>query len=146
MAQLVAEAGLSDRIEVDSAGTGAWHVGEPPDERSAAEARRRGVHLTSRARQFHPGDLYTFDLVLAMDRSNLAHLRDEAPEAALRDKLHLLRSFDPASAARAAAGDRHDLDVPDPYYGGPTGFADVFDLIDAACRGLLDHVRVTYDL
>jgi protein-tyrosine phosphatase len=145
MARLVEEAGLGDRIEVDSAGTGAWHVGQPADERSADEARRRGIHLTSRARPFHPGDLITFDLVLAMDRSNLAHLLDEAPEATLRDKIHLLRSFDPASAA-SAAGERHDLDVPDPYYGGPTGFADVFDLVDAACRGLLDHLRATYAL
>jgi protein-tyrosine phosphatase len=147
MAKLVADAGLRDRIDVDSAGTGAWHVGERADERSAAEARRRGIDLTSRARQFHPGDLSTFDLVLAMDRSNLAHLRDLAPEHALRAKIRLLREFDPAHAAAHTAGnERADLDVPDPYYGGPNGFADVFDLVDAACRGLLDHLRVTYAL
>src|SRR5688500_7765408 len=78
VAHLVAEAGLSGRIEIDPAGTGAWHVGEPADLRSAAEARRRGVELTSRARQFHPGDFYLFDLIVAMDRRNLADLRDLA--------------------------------------------------------------------
>jgi protein-tyrosine phosphatase len=146
MGELVAEAGLSHRIEVDSAGTGAWHVGQPADRRAAAEARRRGVQLTSRARQFHPGDFYRYDLVLAMDRRNLADLHDLAPEGALRDKTHLLRTFDPAVAAADATGglvDLADLDVPDPYYGEGDGFSRVFDLVDAACRGLLGHVRAT---
>jgi len=161
MRKLVADVGLTDRIDIDSAGTGAWHVGDRADARSADEARRRGIDLTSRARQFHPGDLYVFDLVLAMDRSNLAHLHDMAPEAELRDKIHLLRAFAPLAPADRAVGASAgtvghpdaetnrggpDLDVPDPYYGGPTGFADVFDLVDVACRGLLDHVRRTYAL
>jgi protein-tyrosine phosphatase len=137
MTALVADAGLASHIELDSAGTGAWHVGEPADERARAEARRRGIVLTSRARAFHPGDFYRFDLVLAMDERNLRDLHDLAPETALRDRARLLRTFDPASAPP-------DLDVPDPYYGGATGFADVFDLLDAACRGLLDHVRSSY--
>lgn len=150
MRRLVTDAGLDDRIEIDSAGTGAWHVGNAADERSRQEARRRGVELTSRARQFHPGDFYRFDLVLAMDRRNLTDLHDLAPEAALRDKVHLLRAFDPM-ALRAAHDGPHDhhshahsLDVPDPYYD-DDGFAVVFDMVDAACRGLLDHVR-TYHL
>jgi len=131
----VTEAGLAEEIEIDSAGTGGWHQGSPADERSAAEARRRGIELTSRARQVHAGDFAYFDLLVAMDRSNQADLRDLAPTAADRDKIRLLREFDPAAVA---AG---DLDVPDPYSGGPQGFADVFDLIESACDGLLDHLR-----
>jgi protein-tyrosine phosphatase len=148
MASLVAEAGLAGEIEVDSAGTGSWHVGAPPDRRSAAEARRRGVAMASRARQAHPGDLGYFDLVLAMDRQNLVDLHDLAPRAELAaSKVRLLRAFDPASGPAGAehvrtggapADDR--FDVPDPYYG-TDGFADVYDLVAAACAGLLDHVR-----
>jgi len=147
MTRLVADAGLADRIALDSAGTGAWHVGEPADRRSAEEARRRGVELTSRARQFHPGDFYEFDLIVAMDRRNLADLRDLAPEAHLRDKVTLLRSFDPDSGALGLEPDDHqllDLDVPDPYFGAGDGFARVFDIVDASCLGLLDHVRATH--
>jgi protein-tyrosine phosphatase len=150
MEELVAEAGLSHLIEVDSAGTGGWHVGQPADRRAAAEARRRGVALTSTARQLHAGDFYHFDLILAMDRRNLADLHDLAPEPELRDRVHLLRSFDP-SMATVSVGDpghplmRHDdLDVPDPYYGEGDGFRHVYELVDAACRGLLDHVRTVH--
>jgi protein-tyrosine phosphatase len=158
MGWLVADAGLADRIEVDSAGTSGWHVGDPPDRRTAAEAARRGIAMTSRGRQFHPGDFAYFDLVVAMDRTNLADLVDLAPDASLRDRATLLRIFDPwvrdelafgdpttadpgvlLGPGMAGAGDL--LDVPDPYYGGPDGFRLVFDLVEAACRGLLDHVR-----
>lgn len=144
MVKLVADAGLAEHIEIDSAGTGAWHVGERPDERATMEAERRGVAMVSRARQFHPGDFYRFDYVLAVDHRNLADLHDQAPEAALRERARLLRSFDPASVAAATTAT--DLEVPDPYYGGADGFANVFDLVDAACRGLLDHIRAEHDL
>ncbi len=137
MARLLEEQGLSERIEVDSAGTGGWHVGDPPDERATAEASRRGIPMRGRARQFHVGDFSFFDLVVAMDRRNLADLHDLALEPDHHDKVVLLRSFDPSATG---AGD--DLDVPDPYYGGPDGFSHVFDLVEAACRNLLDHVRV----
>lgn len=136
MAHLVREAGLDGRIVVDSAGTGSWHVGAPPDERATAEASARGVVLTSRARQFHPGDFGQFDLVLAMDTRNRTDLRDLATSPEERAKVRLLREFDPAGPR----GAWDDLSVPDPYYGGADGFAEVFDLVDAACRGLLDHV------
>ncbi|HYP87337.1 MAG TPA: hypothetical protein VEQ59_04275, partial [Polyangiaceae bacterium] len=96
MARLVAEAGLADRVLVDSAGTAGWHRGELPDPRARAEARRRGVDLTSRASAFRPGDAHAYDLVLAMDRSNLADLRDLTPEPELQERLVLLRRFDPA--------------------------------------------------
>jgi protein-tyrosine phosphatase len=131
MRSRVADAGLQHRIEVDSAGTGGWHRGEPPDDRARAEAARRGLTMTSTARQVHAGDFELFDLVVAMDASNADDLRDLASPSH-RAKVRLLREFDPTA---------EELDVPDPYYGGPDGFADVFDLIDAACLGLLDHVR-----
>ena len=144
MGSLVDQAGLSDRIEIDSAGTGAWHVGAPPDERASAEALRRGLTLTSRGRQVSPSDFFTFDLLVAMDHRNLADLHDLAPDPALRDKVVLLRSFDPRSVAAAEGHDHPESDhlaVPDPYYGGANGFADVYDIVDAGCRGLLVHVQ-----
>jgi low molecular weight protein-tyrosine phosphatase len=133
MRHRLAEAGLSDAIEVDSAGTGSWHVGDPPDARAAAEARARGIAMDGRARRFRPGDFERFDLVLAMDGENAAHLRRIAPDDETAARVRLLREFDPAATG--------DLDVPDPYYGGPDGFATVFDLVDAACLGLIEHLR-----
>ncbi len=134
MRHRVREAGLAGAIEVESAGTGSWHIGDPPDARAAAEARARGIAMDGAAQQFRPRDFDRFDLVLAMDRENADHLRRIAPDAGAAGKVRLLREFDPA-----AAGD--DLSVPDPYYGGPEGFSTVFELVDAACRGLIDHLR-----
>lgn len=131
MAHLAAEAGLP--VEVDSAGTAGYHIGDRPDPRALEAAARREIHLPSRARQFHRDDFSRFDLILAMDRSNLADLRRAAPGPDAESRLHLLRQFDPTA--------EHD-EVPDPYYGGPDGFDLVVDLVDAACRGLLDHLRV----
>jgi protein-tyrosine phosphatase len=133
MRHLLRERGLEDEIELDSAGTGGWHVGNPPDRRATAAARARGIVLEGAARQVRPSDFEQFDLLLAADRENLADLRAIAPDEAARAKVRLLRSFDPASDG--------DLDVPDPYYGGPDGFEDVLDLVEAACRGLLDELR-----
>jgi len=138
MRNLVERAGLADRIEVDSAGTAGWHVGDRPDRRATAEAAERGIDLSAlRGRQFHAGDLAWFDLVLAMDETNRTDLRDLATTPGERAKIHLLRAFDPASVGH---GDGGGLDVPDPYYGGPDGFRHVLDLIEAACVGLLTHV------
>jgi len=138
----VSEAGLTGKVVIDSAGTGRWHVGSPPDERSRAEARRRGIEMTSTARQVHIGDFEYFDLLLAMDSSNFADLADLALDDTHRAKVGLFRSYDPALAGidptDPASSSR--LDVPDPYYGGPSGFADVFELLDDACRGLLGHL------
>ena len=124
--RLVREEGLEDRIEIDSAGTGGWHAGSPPDERATEAASRRGIDLAGAARQVEPADFERFDLILAMDRDNLAELWRIAPDDEARAKLRLL------------LGDR---DVPDPYYGGARGFEDVLDLVEAACRGLLEDVR-----
>lgn len=133
MAHRLQEAGLAQRVRVDSAGTGGWHVGEPPDRRAAAELRRRGLAVRGTARQFGEPDFRRFDLILVMDRDNLRDVARLAPDRGAAGRVHLLRSFDPASSG--------DLDVPDPYYGGTGGFAHVFDLVDAACGGLLAHLQ-----
>jgi protein-tyrosine phosphatase len=134
MRHLLAERGLDGAIEVQSAGTGGWHAGSPPDARATATARERGITLEGAARQVTAADFEDFDLLLAMDRENLADLRATAP-AGTRDRIRLLREFDPASAATS------DLDVPDPYYGGPHGFETVLDQVQAACTGLLDAIQ-----
>jgi protein-tyrosine phosphatase len=133
MRSLLREQGLEDEIEIDSAGTGGWHAGAPPDARATEAAARRGITLEGAARQVRPRDFEDYDLVLAADRENLDDLRRIAPDDAARRKIRLLREFDPAS--------RGDLDVPDPYYGGPGGFEEVLDLVEAACRGLLEEIR-----
>jgi low molecular weight protein-tyrosine phosphatase len=135
MRRLVAEAGLDGAVEVQSAGIGDWHAGEPPDERAAAAAWARGITLEGSARQVRPGDFRRFDLVIAMDRGNLRELLALAPDEEAAEKVRLLREFDPAATGAA------DLDVPDPYYGGERGFETVLDMIEAACRGLLDELR-----
>jgi protein-tyrosine phosphatase len=132
--ELLREEGLEDVVEVDSAGTGDWHAGDPPDARATAAAQARGIALAGAARQISAADFDDYDLILAADRHNLHDLEAVAPAGA-QAKLHLLRAFDPASAG---AG---DLDVPDPYYGGDHGFEHVLDLVEAACRGLLDTLR-----
>ena len=119
-------------IEVDSAGTAAYHVGEPPDPRTRQAAARRGYDLTAlRARIVEPGDFERFDLILAMDRENLRVLRRRAPPG-VHERLRLFLEFAPEGGSE---------DVPDPYYGGPNGFEEVLDLIEAAARGLLAHLR-----
>ena len=138
MQDLIEQAGLSDRIVIDSAGTGAYHVGERADPRSRAEALRRGVELKSRARQFVVEDFDMFDYVVAMDRGNHRDLEELAMGPSHLAKLHLLRSFDPESA--------RELDVPDPYYGGDGGFARVYDICHAGCAGLLEHIRKQHAL
>ena len=133
MRRLLEQEGLADRVEVDSAGMGGWHAGEPPDERATLAARRRGIALAGAARQVRPADFRRFDLLIAMDRGNLRELLAIAPDEEAAEKVRLLREFDPAASG--------DLDVPDPYYGGDRGFETVLDMVEAACRGLLDELR-----
>lgn len=135
MQGLLEQQGLTDLVEVDSAGTAAYHAGERADPRARRTARERGLELTSIARKFEPTDYETFDYVLAMDRENYEDLLAVAPNDDAAAKLHLFRSFDPGSPKGAS--------VPDPYYGGPGGFDEVFDICTAACRGLLEHLRRT---
>jgi protein-tyrosine phosphatase len=124
MRHLIAEKGLDHEIEVDSAGTGGWHAGASPDERACAAASRRGITVGGTARQVRPEDFTDFDLLLAMDDENVHELRRAAPPGTE----HKIRKL---------AG----VDVPDPYYGGPEGFDAALDLIDDACRRLLDELR-----
>jgi protein-tyrosine phosphatase len=135
MRHIVREQGLEDAIEIDSAGTGGWHVGSPPDERATAAARRRSIALAGAARQFSPDDFSRYDLILAMDAENARDLLALAPSEQAAAKVRLLREFDPASDGSG------DLDVPDPYYGGPGGFDEVLDMVEAATHGLLDRLR-----
>jgi protein-tyrosine phosphatase len=132
MARLLEQAGLADRVVVDSAGTGGWHAGELPDPRTRAAARKRGLELVHRARQLRRIDLDRFDLIVVMDDANLRHVTLMAEQRA-RAKIRLLRSFDPTAPEGAP--------VPDPYDGGPRGFEHVLDLCERACEGLLAHVR-----
>jgi len=127
---LVRERGLSSRVEVDSAGTGSWHVGDPADRRMQEAAGDRGYELTSRARQATPEDFHDFDLIVAMDRSNRDNLAAIAPHGA-RAELRLFSDFLPPGSPR---------DVPDPYYGGPQGFERVLDLIEEGSAQILNHL------
>ena len=135
MRTLVSEAGMEDSVQLDSAGTGAWHVGSPPDRRASETASARGVELEGHARQVRPEDFEVFDLLVAMDRENASELRRQARDDQQRAKVRLLREFDSASAGGG------DLDVPDPYYGAEGGFDEVFELVHAACAGLLEQIR-----
>lgn len=129
MRGLVEERGLSDTIEIDSAGTGDWHVGKSADPRAIEAAAARGVELTSRARQVGAADFGDFDLIVAMDRSNHGNL--VALAGGDESKLRLLREY----------GGDADLDVPDPYYGGEDGFEEVLDIIERNCGLLLDELE-----
>jgi protein-tyrosine phosphatase len=130
----LANAGLTGKVEVDSAGTGDWHLGEAMDRGARAELSRRGYDGSGHeARQIQPSWLTGYDLLLAMDRNNLASLRRMADgDRDLADRIRLMRSFDPDAAAQA--------EVPDPYNGGPEQYAEVFDLVEPAARNLASQL------
>jgi protein-tyrosine phosphatase len=129
---LVEAAGVSAKFEIDSAGTGSWHVGEPPDARATIVAREHGVELDSRARQVTAEDLHDFDHVVAMDRENLRSLERMASASGGAAEIHLLRAYDP---------DPEGEEVPDPYYGGVSGFENVYQIVTRSCEGLLARLR-----
>lgn len=129
------QAGLEDRITLDSAGTSAWHIGEPPDQRAMQAARARGYDLTPlRGRQIEPADLTQFDLILAMDEANLHDLQALATTAAQRQRLALLGDLSSTYQGQA---------VPDPYFGGTAGFAHVLDMIETCVAALITRLRHT---
>lgn len=134
----LAQAGLGEVVAVDSAGTHAFHVGSPPDERSQDVASKRGYELGRlRARKVRDQDFQDFDLLLAMDLDNLLILEENCPmDPAMRRKLRRLTEFLPANSPHAGA-----QIVPDPYYGGPAGFEFVLELVEQACDGLVEHLR-----
>jgi protein-tyrosine phosphatase len=129
----VAEAGLDGLVEVDSAGTGGWHEGDGADPRTVSVLEEHGYDGGHTARQFQPSWFSRLDLVIALDTGHLKALRRLAPTPQDAAKVRLLRSYDPA------AGD--ELDVPDPYYGGPDGFEGCLEMVEAASGGLLAEVR-----
>ncbi|MDH3756706.1 MAG: low molecular weight phosphotyrosine protein phosphatase [Gammaproteobacteria bacterium] len=127
----VSAAGLDKLFEIDSAGTHAYHVGEPPDRRAQQAAARRGFSLADiRARRVGPEDFERFHHIIAMDEDNLVMLHEQA-DAAHREKIRLFLEF----------GSGPETEVPDPYYGGATGFERVLDLVEDASRGLLENLR-----
>jgi len=128
MRHLLAERGMDGEIEVDSAGTGGWHAGAPPDARATATARARGITLEGAARQVTTEDFEEFDLLVAMDRDNFEDLRAIAPPGT-EHKLRMLLA--------------DGRDVPDPYYGGTRGFEQVLDLVKTACEEMLDELQRT---
>ena len=129
--KLVREAGLSDEIKIDSAGTGAWHINQPPDQRSQDAALKRGIDLSAqRARKISIHDFNDFDYLVAMDRSNISNLKKICPPD-LVSRISLFLEFAPKLQRQ---------EVPDPYQGGDEGFELVLDLIEVASQGLLSHI------
>ena len=130
--KVVADAGLSDRIHIESAGTHAYHVDEPPDRRAQAAAERRGFSLVDiRARRISNEDFERFDYIFAMDRDNLQLIKDAAGEQQ-RTEIHLFLEY--ATGGRVS-------EVPDPYYGGAAGFERVLDLVEDASSRLVELLR-----
>ncbi|HKL14136.1 MAG TPA: low molecular weight protein-tyrosine-phosphatase [Balneolaceae bacterium] len=129
---LVNERGLQSYFYVDSAGTSAYHIGEPANSKSQKMAKEHGIELRSRARQFEQDDLDEFDLIVAMDRENLANIKSLDGSKDFEEKIVLLRDFDPNPG---------DGEVPDPYFGGMDGFKNVFDIVKRSCKALLDELE-----
>ncbi|NND71518.1 MAG: low molecular weight phosphotyrosine protein phosphatase [Rhodothermales bacterium] len=115
---------------IDSAGTGDWHVGEPPDQRMRNTSLENGVSIDNlRARQFSRADFDDYDLILAMDRNNLRDILSQSSKKSARQKVMLFRNWEP--------GQPDSLDVPDPYFGGQQGFDEVFDIVDRTVQRLV---------
>lgn len=136
--RMLLAARLADEVEVDSAGTFGGHVGSPPDPRAQDHAQARGYDLSAlRARQIAVRDFERFDLILAMDQDNCDRVLRLRPNVAPRGEVRLLLEFgrDPQRPA----------EVPDPYYGGAESFEQVLDLVEDACRGLVDELRFRLD-
>jgi protein-tyrosine phosphatase len=134
----VERSGLSDRFDIDSAGTSSYHTGDSPDPRTVEVAARRGLELRHAARQLRRADLERFHYVVVMDGSNQSRVQRLADEAPGRAEVLLLRRFDPEADG--------ELDVPDPYFGGPDGFEQVHDMVERSCSELLAHIRDEHDL
>ncbi|MDY6804818.1 MAG: low molecular weight protein-tyrosine-phosphatase [Cyanobacteriota bacterium] len=131
MNHLIEKANLSDRIVCDSAGTGGYHVGSPPNARMASAAKQRGIILKGEARQFVAEDFEKFDLILAMDKENYRDIGRVDRHGKYGDKIRLMCDF---------CREHDNKEVPDPYYGGPKGFDFVIDLLLDACEGLLQEI------
>jgi protein-tyrosine phosphatase len=137
MNHLIQQEGLSHKFELDSAGTSSYHIGSPPDRRMKIAARKRGIELKGRARQIEDFDLEYYDLILAMDQSNYHNILSLDPRGKYHHKIKLMCDF---------ATQYKDQEVPDPYYGGESGFDYVIDLLLDSCQGLLNYCRSNYNL
>ncbi len=135
---VVADAGLTDRFDIDSAGTSSYHIGEGPDPRTVETARRRGIEVDHLGRQIHESDFERFDYVLVMDRENLRKVERLRERVAPGHEVALLRSYDPEPGG--------ETEVPDPYFGGEEGFAHVQAIIERSCSALLAHIRSEHAL
>lgn len=140
--EVVEEAGLGDRFRIDSAGTSGYHDGEAPDRRTTEVAARRGVTVAGSSRRVTADDVTVFDYLIAMDADNRREVERlvAANGGGAVPAVHLLREFD------GAADTDDDLEVPDPYFGGPRGFENVHDLVERSARGLLDYLIERHDL
>jgi protein-tyrosine phosphatase len=130
---LAEQSGVAHRYQVDSAGTSAYHVGERPDSRMRRVAAHNGLVYDGRARQFSRRDFQRFDLIIAMDTDNLRNLERMAPLQMDLEKIHLMRAFDPEGSPTAS--------VPDPYYGGVSGFEETYKIVERSSQGLLDALE-----
>ena len=133
MITVVEKNGLQDMIEVDSAGTSGWHEGDLPDERMRSHGERRGYDFSSRARKFRKSDFHDFDYILVMDKQNLSNIKALATDKTQENKVHMITEFSQQYT--------HHDHIPDPYYGGATGFELVLDLLEDACEGLLQAIK-----
>ncbi len=131
--QLADEKGVVDKYTVDSAGTIAYHAGERPDRRMRQVAAERGLVYSGRAKQFKRDDFARFDLIIAMDKANRQSLRGWTVTAEQDNKIRLMREFDSQGGP--------NLDVPDPYYGGPDGFISTFEIVKRSCEGLMEELE-----
>lgn len=137
MKRLVKDAGLEKEIYIDSAGILGYHQGELPDDRMRAHGARRGYILDSISRPVKPADFFDFNLIIGMDDANISELRRRSPDYESQQKIHQMTEF-----SRRKTYDH----VPDPYYGGESGFELVLDLLEDACQGLLEYVGKEYGI
>lgn len=128
---LVSEADLDHLIQVESSGTGAWHEGEPADLRMRKTARRHALTINHRAQRFRRSDCDSFNLLLTMDRQNYEDVLDACIDESQKEKVRMFRDFDP----------RGPGNVPDPWYGGPEGFEEVWQIVERTCIALLEEIR-----
>jgi protein-tyrosine phosphatase len=139
--QTVADAGLAHRFRIDSAGTSGYHDGESPDPRTREVAARRGVEVAGTSRRVTEADVTEFDYLIAMDADNLREVEALIERSSVDGDgpaARMLREFDSEAAG--------DLEVPDPYFGGPQGFDNVHDLVERSARGLLEHLKERHGL
>jgi len=138
MSGIIEKNELQNIIDVDSAGTSGWHQGDLPDERMRSHGEKRGYHFCSRARKFRKSDFDDFDYIIVMDENNFNSVKSLATGKQQTDKIHLMTKF-------SVLNSNHD-NIPDPYYGGSSGFELVLDLLEDACEGLLQSIKKEHSL